>query len=333
MNSNNKNVLIVLAGGFVIALVVALLVQAALGGGEKVEEIDTDRIEILVASKDLTVGHEIEQGDLRWQVWPTDSMFPGAIMRDEEQTALEAANGKLLRSLTEGQPVHMNVMVEDNQGEFLSANVEKGMRAVGISVRAHVLADRLIRPGDYVDVLMTYQVRVNSRSNPDVQDIVNRYATETVIENVRVLAIDKEDTKAVDALEDDDKKKKSNKTKSKATLTLEVKPKQAEYLLLATEMGEIGLALRSYGDNEMVTGNKTSTDVKVSNVLTTLSAMRESSSAVRVYNGDQLIEVEARNVDPQNGVSFDVQQPRNEEATINNTQTPAQPAGAANDDE
>ncbi len=316
MNSNNRNIIIVLAGGFIVAILVALMVQAALSGGKKDEVVNVVRTKVLVAARPLNVGHEIEEGDFKWQTWPEDAVFPGAIIKEGEQTAFEAATGKTVRSLEEGQPVHMNVLVENDQGNFLSANVSKGMRAVGISVKSYTLADRLIRPGDYVDVLLTYRVRVNTRNNPEAQTIVNRYATETIIENIRVLAIDKEDTKAVDEVEEEDGKKKKTKSAKTATLTLEVFPRQAEELLLATEMGDIGLALRSIGDQNKFEDDKTTTDVKMTNVLSTLSTMQKTSSGVRIYSGGNLTEVEARNPSPTNGVTFDVEQAPQESNTI-----------------
>jgi len=316
MNSNNRNVIIVLVGGFVVAILVALMVQAALSGGDK-EVVPVASTEVLVAAKALPVGHEIRDGDFRWQAWPEEALFPGAIKRDGEESPSDAISGKTLRSLSAGQPVHKNVFTEEDRGAFLSANVEKGMRAVGIAVKSYTLADRLIRPGDYIDVLLTYRVRVNTRNNPDAQSVVNRYATETIIENVQVLAIDKDDVKAVDEAEEDGgKSKKSKKTSKTATLTLEVNPKQAEALLLALEMGDIGIALRSIGDQGDSAGNNTTTDVTMSGVLTKLSQMQKSSSGVRIYNGTQMEEVQARNAKPSEGVSFDVQQSPDEQQPI-----------------
>lgn len=301
----NKNILIVLIGGFVIAILVAVMVQATLSGSKK--DVVVERTQILVASKNLKVGHEIEAGDLKWQTWPADTVFPGALIRDGEQQPTDVVNGKLLRSLVEGQPLHMTLVAEEDRGDFLSANITKGMRAVGISVKSHVLADRLIRPGDFVDVMVTYRVRINTRSNPEAQTLVNRYATETVLENVRVLAIDKNDTKAVDEEEEDGKKSKKSSSK-KATLTLEVSSEASEKLVLAERMGEIGLALRSYGDNAPSNDDNTTTDVGMSSVMTNLSSMRKTSSGVRIYNGGQMSEVQARNVKQGSGVNFDVQQ-------------------------
>lgn len=304
----NKNVLIVLAGGFLVAILVAVLVQVSLGGKKK-ESAEIQKIEVLVAAKDLSVGREVREGDLEWQSWPEDSVFAGAIIRDGEQEVADVAQGKLLRPLVEGQPVHMNVLVADDQGDFLSANVEKGMRAVGIQVRSHVIADRLVRPGDYVDVIVTYRVRV-SRSNSQAQSLVNRYASETLLEKVRVLAIDSEDTKAVDEAEDGKKKKK--KKSKKAIVTLEVTPEGAEKLLLGTEMGDVGLALRSIGDTDTPENDRVTTDVSATQVLTGLSQMSGVASGVRVYSGDRMEQVRARSavddMSAQSSVAFEVEE-------------------------
>lgn len=303
----NKNVLIVLIGGFLVAVLVAVLVQAMIGG-KKQEVVEIPRVEILVAAKDLSVGRELREGDLKWQKWPEDNMFAGSIIRDGDQKTMDAVSGKLLRSLVMDQPLHMTVVSEEDQGNFLSANVTKGMRAVGVSVKSYVLADRLIRPGDFVDVMVTYRVRINTRTNPEAQSLVNRYASETVIENIRILAVDTNDTKAVDEEEEGGAKKSKKKSSKNATVTLEVTPEDSEKLVLASRMGEINLALRSIGDNTTTQSDKTTTDVGLSRVMTKLSGMNGTSSGVRVYNGANVEEVKARVVQNGDSVSFDMEE-------------------------
>lgn len=301
----NKNIIIVLAGGFVIAILVALMVNAALSGKKQTPQAEINTVQILVAAKNLPVGKDLQEGDLKWQEWPEDNIFIGAIIRDGDQSASDAMNGKLLRSLVEGQPVHTNIMSEEDKGDFLSANVTKGMRAIGVQVRKHVVADRLIKPGDFVDVIVTYRVRVNSRNNPEAQSLVNRYASETVIENIRILAIDSNDVKAVDEAEEEGKKKK-RKTSRNAIVTLEVNPNNAEKLVLADKMGDISFALRSLGDQTAQAHDKKTTDVGMSQVMTTLSNMRPTSSnAIRIYEGNQVTEARGRNTQvEQAGVDF-----------------------------
>jgi pilus assembly protein CpaB len=191
------------------------------------------------------------------------------------------------------------------------------MRAVSVPVSSSALADRLFRPGDYVDVMVTYRVQVNSRSNPEAQSLVNRYASETVIENVRVLAIDSNDTKAVDEVEDDGKKKKRQKSSKKAIITLEVTPENAERLVLSRKMGDLSFALRSIGDNTPPTTDRQTTDVNMSRVMTKLTEMKETTSAIRIYNGNVMVESQARMVKPQtNAVDFSVEENEQQSRTI-----------------
>lgn len=302
----NKNVLIVLGGGFLVAMLVALMVKASLNN-MKSNNAPTKTIQILVAAKDLDVGHVLNEGDLRWQVWPEETVFIGAIIRDGEQKPMEAAQGKLLRSMAEGQPLHMTVFAEEDKGSFLSTKVTEGMRAVGVNVRKHVVADRLIRPGDFVDVLMTYRVRVNTRNNPQAQSLVSRYASETILENVRVLAIDSNDTAAVDEEETGKKKKKKSSSRS-VVVTLEVSSEGAEQLVLAAEWGDIHFALRSYGDQNKLSGDQSTTDVHMSKVLTDLADMKGGDGVVRVYSGSNVEVQNPRSARPSVGVDFSAEQ-------------------------
>jgi hypothetical protein len=77
--------------------------------------------------------------------------------------------------------------------------------------------------------------------------------------------------------------------------------------MLSDEMGDIGVALRSIGDNSVADGDKTTTDVRMSRVMSELSNMRDSSSGVRVYNGAVLQEMSARNARESSSVNFDLE--------------------------
>ena len=60
----NKNVMIVLAGGFVVAILVAVLVQASLGG--KKTDDSAPKTQVLVAAKDLSLGTELDAASMKW---------------------------------------------------------------------------------------------------------------------------------------------------------------------------------------------------------------------------------------------------------------------------
>ena len=284
----NKNVMIVLAGGFFVAILVAVLVNASLNGSESAAPTgEPTETEILVAAKDLRIGKDVGSGDVEWQAWPDDAMFSGAIKRaDEEEKAEDAVKGRLNVSLTEGQPMLRGYLVEEESNNFMAATLGQGMRAVGVSVKAETMAGGFIGPGDYVDVLLTYKVKVRDRDNAQVAATIESFATETLLERVRVLAVDQKSTR------DEDKAKVAR------TVTLEVDAAGAEKLALASEMGDITLALRSLGDDKYVADQNVTTDVKVSRIMQKLSKMQNSSGGasgiVRVYNGEEVVNVPVR---------------------------------------
>jgi len=307
----NKNIIIVLVGGFIIALFVMMMVRG-LVNQQKTVVAEIPTVQILVAAKDLKVGHEIAEGDLKWQKWPQEQAFLGAIIRDGEQSPMDVRTGKLLRSLAAGQPVSMTLFSEKTGGDFLTTQIGAGMRAVGVSVSKHVVADRLVQPGDYVDVIMTYRVRIGTSGNPEAQSLVNRYASETVIKNVRILAIDRVTQTAVDAKETGKKKSKTS-TKNATTVTLEVTPNQAERLVLADQMGDLAFAVRAHGDRESleeqvkVESPKYNTDIGVAKVLTRLTQLNGGGGGqVRIYNGSSVETFQARGTMETNGIEFNV---------------------------
>lgn len=278
----NKNVLIVLAGGFLIALLVAIIVQASFGSK------GDGTLEVLVASKALTTGAIVNDDNFKWQSWPKDSVFPGAIVRENNQKVADAAKGRLRRDMNASEPLTQVALTASGKGNVLAASMDPGMRAVAIKVSAESMVGGFISPGDRVDVIVTFQVRLSGPESEAAESKVNRHASETVLENVRVLAIDQMS------------KKEDDKAKVGRTVTLEVSTKGAEKLSLASEMGELSLALRALGDETVTSARQreSTTDVELSTVLQDISEIKKNSSAnagiVRVYSGDTVENMSVR---------------------------------------
>ncbi len=281
----NKNIIIVLVGGFLIAVLVAVLVQSSLKG-KKGDESGTPKVQILVAGRDLPIGREIKEGDIKWQTWPESSLFDGAIIRQDNMPAHEAAKGRVIQAIKSGQPVHPGLLIGETKANFLAAKLKEGMRAMGISVKAQNIAGGFVGPGDYVDVIVTYKVNVDGRPNPAVQSMVNKQASETILENVRVLASDQQ------AIREEDKAKVAR------TITLEVDSEGAEKLALATRMGDVTLSLRGIGDNTQKKQGPMTTDVKMSRVLKNLAQAQSSEEGsggkVRIFSGQDVMIMNVR---------------------------------------
>ena len=287
----NKNILIVMGGGVMVAILVAMLVKFGLssGSGPVVEE---GKIEILVASRNLKVGEELSGDNMKWASWPEGSVFGAAIRRKgKDQDAGEALEGKLSRSVAEDEPLMRSAVVKEDKGNFVAAVLKPGHRAVAISVKAESMVGGFITPGDFVDVILTYKVKFDDNDDPIAKMVIDQnideHATETILQNIRILAIDQ-------TSKNDDAKIKVGKT-----VTLEVSDTGAEKLALASEMGPLTLALRGIGDDQVTSEvREVATDVRITNINeqildeykkaiggTGRTAAPTPSKSVKIYNG------------------------------------------------
>ncbi len=259
----NKNILIVLGGAVMAAVLVAVLVQVTLGG--KSSDDGGAKVEVLVAAKTIKKGHELEKGDLTWAKWPEDTVFRGAIVRKKkDQKAHEALKGRLERGFAKGEAVVKRALIK-TKGNTVEARLKEGERAISLKVKAEDIVAGFITPGTYVDVILTYDPKLTFTKqrgrNTDnrVQEMMDlnlvRLATETVLQNVRVLALDQ---KA--------EVKKDDKVKAGKTVTLAVLARDAEKIALAAEMGQITLAMRGVGDDKLLTEIPTLTDARLTSI-------------------------------------------------------------------
>jgi pilus assembly protein CpaB len=223
-----------------IVLGIAVTAGAAafmLSGGERVPapvqqivQPRSETVEILVAKTDIGVGRAVSQEDLTWQPWPVAAAGPLFIRRTDRPDALNEYKGAVARApFIAGEPIREQKLVRADGSGFMSAILPAGMRAVSTEISAESGAGGFILPNDRVDVLLTR--REQGANNADA------ITTETVLRNVRVLAIDQ-------TVEE----KNGQKVVVGKTATLELGPQQAETLAMSRQRGSISLALRSLAD-------------------------------------------------------------------------------------
>ena len=282
----NRNLVIVLAGGFVMALLVALIVQLSFSDNDT-KTVDTSVTEILVASRNIPLGSVLSDRDMKWQSWPKASVFEGVIEREGDLAVNDALEGRVSRDITQGEPLTQNLVLS-SEGNIIASSLEPGMRAIAISVSARSMVGGFINPGDRVDVLLTHQLRVSGEDRDLISDTVDRYVTETILENVRVLAVDQSAVKTDD-----------NKAKVGRTITVEVTSEDAEKLALVSEMGDLSLVLRGVGDETLQEPGRLTTDVKTSGILQEISRRNgddgsSGSRTIRVYTKDGVNSVKVK---------------------------------------
>src|SRR5262249_36181126 len=150
---------------------------------------------------------------------------------------------------------------------------QPGMRAVTVGVDATTGAAGLIWPGDRVDLILTQTIQDPSLS------LGHRVAAETVLSDVRVIAIDQQLVQGADAAQTDNQAR---------TVTLEVTQEQAVAVSVATRLGRLSLSVRS-ADTPSAPGAKVATRdttwaVDVSPALGVAPPPHEQNM-LRVYSG------------------------------------------------
>jgi pilus assembly protein CpaB len=195
------------------------------------QKVDTD--EVLVARQDIVPGATLTAADLSWESWPRDSVNNAFVRRQSDPNAMDDVAGSVARtSFFAGEPIRSTKLVKAGEGGFLSAMLPSGMRAAATKITPQTGAGGFILPNDHVDVVLTRQQQQQGGGNSR-----ETYISETVLENVRVLAIDQtaeEKDGQMDVVGN--------------VATLELRPDQVEVLTLAEQLGDISLSLRSIMD-------------------------------------------------------------------------------------
>jgi len=186
-------------------------------------------VQVLVAKNALRTGQLIKPEDLRWQAWPQGAL-PQTYIIEGKRPLTDFVGAVARTSFRVGQPlVDTDIVMPGSRG-FLAAVLRPGLRAVSVPATATSAVSGFIYAGDRVDVLLTHTLNGPSGQHS---------ATETILRNARVIAMDQR----LDFAPGD-------KPEVGKTATLELTAKQTEIVTLGVKMGELSLVLRSLQDEE-----------------------------------------------------------------------------------
>jgi pilus assembly protein CpaB len=238
-----------MSGRFTLRMLLFSSAALALGGGTFLlaQNLLQDRVQaarsqagvqppavtkVLVAARALNPGTSVKTGDLVWRDWPAST----------------------------GEPVTAKRLVAPGSRSVLAAMTDPGSRAVSISLNPTSGVSGLVMPGDRVDVVLTYALpRVVDAAGGSVE----RRAAETILSDLRVLAVDQRLSGA------------ASDAKEIRNASLEVTAHQSEVLALAADLGKLSLSLRglerSTGE-AVATASTATVDYQVGRLLPRLSA-------------------------------------------------------------
>jgi pilus assembly protein CpaB len=230
---------IALVGAIGCAVVAGLMMRNVLNRKQDVKQEVVNTVQttdVLVAGKDILMGDKLGEGALVWKPWPKDNILPMMISRDAKPDALkDMALARARLPFFKDEAILDKKIVMPGAGGFMSAILPKGMRAISVKISSQSSAGGFILPNDRVDVLLT-------KKHSDQKTGENIVHRETVIQNVRVLAVNQVFKQAAEG---------DPVTVEKGeTATLELEAPQAEVLSQVESAGELSLALRSIAEND-----------------------------------------------------------------------------------
>jgi pilus assembly protein CpaB len=193
--------------------------------------------ETLVATMALSPGTLLRAKDVVWQQI-AGAAGPGSILRPanamgrpnlelDQQLRTEVYGAALRVGIKAGEPISRGAIAKPGDRDFLQIVLSPGARAIAIPVATGGASTGILYPGDHADVILTQTFK----NDPP---LTRRSVGETVVENLRVLAIDAPDSKPT-----------APGNGFGRTVTLEVTPEQAERINVAAELGKLSLTLRS----------------------------------------------------------------------------------------
>ena len=225
---------VAVAAGGVAALLAGRSGEEAPPPPAPVATTQIDTVDILVAKTDIALGQGVSAQDMQWQLWPTQAASPVFVRKSDKPNAIEELSGAIARApFVAGEPLREGKLIKSNGSGYMAAVLDKGMRAISTEISPETGAGGFILPNDHVDVIL-------SRRERDADKVgagADSHSSETIMANIRVLAIDQ-------TLGEKD----GQKVVIGKTATLELTPRQAEQLALSRQLGTMSLSLRSLAD-------------------------------------------------------------------------------------
>lgn len=183
---------------------------------------------VVIAANDLGFGDELTSEALRVVNYPEDAVPFGSYASLDEIFTDPSKRTVVLAQMRLNEPL-MDYKISGPGGKgSLSARISEGYRAAAISVTDVSGVAGFIVPGDFVDVIYTYDPQTRRSGNELTADIL--------LQNIKVLGVDQNQNESSSAAD------------LARTVTVEVTNADAQRLHLALDSGKLSLTLRAAGE-------------------------------------------------------------------------------------
>jgi pilus assembly protein CpaB len=196
---------------------------------------------VMVASRDIYRGEKIEVDDVKVLMVPVEGVLATGVL-----TQPKAAIGHVAKQdMYAGEwLMDQKIGFQDVKVSGVEALLEKGMRAMRISVSAETGLLGMLNPNDHVDVISVFE-------STDGKRMISR----TILQNIEVLSIGQTNRMgqmSQEVVQDSQKNQQGEAFVKTSMVALNVNMRQAEKLALALNIGAFHLILRGPADVELI---------------------------------------------------------------------------------
>ncbi|MFA6030653.1 MAG: Flp pilus assembly protein CpaB [Elusimicrobiota bacterium] len=228
----------------VLAVAAAALYLLVLTSREKQLSKSFENATVLVARVDLPERTLLKEDLVQTQAVPRKFVSQDAF-EIKTQSDIKLITNLVTRvRIPKGNQIAQSLVTSLSPTAGLSVKIPPGYRGAVIPVENEML--KLIKPGDRIDVLVTFDALM--------QDSRKEKVTATILQNVLVLGVGSNLGQGMASKDFADKEQKEQQNAAfaeKGILSVALNPNEAQYLSLAMKQGEITPLLRGLGDVEM----------------------------------------------------------------------------------
>jgi pilus assembly protein CpaB len=250
-------------GGLIIAIIVAAIAAFAvlkMAGNEQPaptpeqpQAQQSKTVNVYIAAKPITIGATITEDMVGVQPWPEHLTVDGFVIADGKNNVV----GMVARGqYQQNEPLMNAKLANPSDPNFLAGELPAGMRVVTIPINEVDGIAGFVFPGDHVDLIFTHDVdkwvtppsqkHLNASggaSETSIPEKVKVTVTETLLTNVKVLAVDQRATGAGST-------DKNGNLVIPRSASLMVSQSDAQRVRLAQKTGTVSMVLRALADRE-----------------------------------------------------------------------------------
>jgi Flp pilus assembly protein CpaB len=229
MESVNKKIIFIT---LILTIFTSLLIYVYITRSSNKTTDVVEYVNTYVAAKTLPPKYKIIDSDIKLVKIKKEDMNVNALTNPND-----IIGKRVKESIMEGEQI-VGGRLMDEKKSTLSSSMPEGMRAVSLNVQEQMIVSNLIRPGDFVDIIASFE---KEEIEEATQITIFPRVTKIILQNIEILSLGQ------DTVITDEKIKDTPKT-----ITVAISPQDAEKLVYASEYATLRLVLRHTDDNEIL---------------------------------------------------------------------------------